>query len=197
MSWSWLARRGRSAAFALLCTILGLLYSLARVPETLRANFGDFSPKNQTGLMTIDEAKGFCQTLNMPVWPERDQRRKVYDLTLINTELDWLEIRLNELWDHIDYFVIVEATRTFTNKPKALHLHDSILRFKPFYSKMIYSILDIEKMKVDYDAMNRFKERETFQRESNFDLELPRLIGEQELQVGDVLLISGKYLPFL
>ena len=33
--------------------------------------------------------------------------RKVYDTFLFNNELDLLEIRLNVLNEHVDYFVIV------------------------------------------------------------------------------------------
>jgi hypothetical protein len=38
---------------------------------------------------------------------------RVYDAFLYSIELDLLEIRLHELWDVVDTFVIVEATRSF------------------------------------------------------------------------------------
>ena len=47
-------------------------------------------------------------------------KRKVFDLFLMSTELEWLEIRLNTLYPYVDYFVIVESTRTFTGLPKTL-----------------------------------------------------------------------------
>lgn len=39
---------------------------------------------------------------------------KVYDAFLYSIELDLLEIRLHELWDVVDTFVIIEATRSFS-----------------------------------------------------------------------------------
>lgn len=39
---------------------------------------------------------------------------KVYDVFLYSIELDLLEIRLHELWDVVDTFVIIEATRSFS-----------------------------------------------------------------------------------
>ncbi|KAL9618334.1 MAG: hypothetical protein Q9160_006916 [Pyrenula sp. 1 TL-2023] len=130
----------------------------------------------------------------MAVWPDRNYKRKIYDLTLFNTELDWLEIRLNELWNEIDYFVMVEATRTFTNKPKKLFFQEELRRpesrFHRFASKIIYHILDIEALRIDYAALGTHKDREKFQRNANFEIFLPGLVGEQQPQQGDVLLIS-------
>lgn len=153
---------------------------------------------NDTGFMTLSEAQDFCSSLDMTVWPVREHRRKVYDLTLVNTELDWLEIRLNELWDEIDYFVMVEATRTFTNKPKKLFFQEELRRpdsrFHEFASKIIYHVLDIEVLRIDYAAFGTHKDREKFQRNANFEIFLPGLIGEQQPQQGDVLIISGEVL---
>lgn len=47
-------------------------------------------------------------------------------------ELDLLEIRLNELKDVVDVFVLSEATRTFTNKEKPLYFNDNKSRFDGF-----------------------------------------------------------------
>lgn len=44
----------------------------------------------------------------------------IYDTFLYNGEEDMLEIRLNELKDVVDYFVICEATHTFSGKPKEI-----------------------------------------------------------------------------
>lgn len=153
------------------------------------------SNANTSGFMPLNEAEEMCASLDMPVWPNRTQRRKIYDLTLINTELDWLEIRLNEIWQEVDYFVIVEATRTFTNKPKKLYLQEELRRrnnrFEKFGSQIIYHILDIDIMKVDYGALGSHKDREKYQRNANFEIFLPTLINEQQPLPGDVLIISG------
>ncbi|KAK3500626.1 hypothetical protein B0T13DRAFT_510716 [Neurospora crassa] len=70
-----------------------------------------------------------------------DPPRKIYDLVLVTTELDLLEVRLNTTWDAIDYYVLVESAKTFTgrNKPLLLqHALDSSSRFDAYKSKIIY-----------------------------------------------------------
>lgn len=61
------------------------------------------------GFLPLSEAREVCQQRRWEPYATRDQRRKVYDLFLINTELDFLEIRLNELDKEVDYFVILES----------------------------------------------------------------------------------------
>ncbi|GAK67744.1 glycosyltransferase family 17 protein [Moesziomyces antarcticus] len=48
------------------------------------------------------------------------QRPKVYDVIIFSVELEMLELRLKELYDAVDAFVIVESNTTFTGKPKKL-----------------------------------------------------------------------------
>jgi beta-1,4-mannosyl-glycoprotein beta-1,4-N-acetylglucosaminyltransferase len=62
---------------------------------------------------------------------------KIYDCFTFFNELDLLEIRLNELNDVVDYFVIVEGKKTFQNNPKPLFLLENIDRFKKFIHKII------------------------------------------------------------
>jgi len=63
---------------------------------------------------------------------------KIYDCFLINTELDLLEIRLKELYDVVDYFVIVEGANTFQGASKDLNLENNWDQFKLWHNKMIY-----------------------------------------------------------
>jgi len=62
---------------------------------------------------------------------------KVYDCFTFFNELDLLEVRLNELDSIVDYFVIVEGTRTFQNNPKPMYYLDNIDRFAKFTHKII------------------------------------------------------------
>ena len=41
---------------------------------------------------------------------------KIYDCFTFYNELDLLELRLRETYDHVDVFVIAEATRTFQGR---------------------------------------------------------------------------------
>lgn len=83
---------------------------------------------------------------------------KVFDCVLYCGEREPLLQRLTELFDVIDIFVIVEATRTFNGTPKTLHLRENWHIFRKFASKIRYIIVtdDIERG----DA----QERESFQK---------------------------------
>lgn len=66
----------------------------------------------------------------------------VYDCFPFNNELDILEKRLSTLWDVVDRFVIVEATRTHGNKPKPLYFNDNLKRFEKYLSKISHIVID-------------------------------------------------------
>lgn len=68
----------------------------------------------------------------------------IYDTFLFYNELELLDLRLNELWDVVDRFVLVESTRTHSNKPKALYYAGNRERFARFESKIIHVVLDRE-----------------------------------------------------
>lgn len=57
-------------------------------------------------------------------------------------ELDLLELRLNILYEKVDYFILVEAVRTHSNKIKPLYYEENKERFKKFKSKIIHVIID-------------------------------------------------------
>jgi hypothetical protein len=67
---------------------------------------------------------------------------KIYDCFPFYNELDLLELRLRELYDHVDHFVIVEATTTFQSKPKQLFLKDNWDRYTKYHDKMIHVVVD-------------------------------------------------------
>ncbi len=67
---------------------------------------------------------------------------KIYDCFTFFNEMDLLEIRLNELYPVVDYFVIVEATRTFQKKPKPLYFQENRKRYEAFKDKIIHVVVD-------------------------------------------------------
>lgn len=66
------------------------------------------------------------------------QSRYLIDAVLFSTELDLLEIRLRELWDAVDKFVVVESTHNLMGQPKNLTLADNWSRFAQWESKIAY-----------------------------------------------------------
>lgn len=67
---------------------------------------------------------------------------KVFDGFAFFNELDLLELRLRELWDVVDHFVVVEATRTFQKTPKPLYFEKNKAQFKKYESKIIHVVVD-------------------------------------------------------
>ena len=78
---------------------------------------------------------------------------KKYDIFTFNNELDMLEIRMNVLNDYVDYFVIIEATETFSGIPKTLNYQENKEKFSKFNHKIIhYIITDTPKDFEDLDC---------------------------------------------
>lgn len=63
---------------------------------------------------------------------------EVYDCFLFFNELDMLELRLKELYDHVDHFVLVESYETFKGHPKSLIFYQNKERFAPYLDKIIH-----------------------------------------------------------
>jgi beta-1,4-mannosyl-glycoprotein beta-1,4-N-acetylglucosaminyltransferase len=68
---------------------------------------------------------------------------KIYDCINFFNELDILEIRLNILYNYVDYFVIVESDKTHAGNNKPFYLEENMQRFEKFSDKIIsYKVLD-------------------------------------------------------
>lgn len=66
----------------------------------------------------------------------------IFDCFIFNNEMDILDIRLNELNDVVDKFVLVESTTSHTNVKKPLHFLQNKKRFSKFSKKIIHIIVD-------------------------------------------------------
>lgn len=108
-------------AFAIFLSLLFIWSIVAkyRHPKERQPSPAFFGPQNtltenaRDGFLSLREARHVCQRRRWEPYATRDRRRKVYDLFLINTELDFLEIRLHELDSEVDYFVILESGMPF------------------------------------------------------------------------------------
>ena len=94
----------------------------------------------------------------------------IVDVFPFFNELDLLEIRLNELSDLVDVFVLSEATLTFTGDPKPLHYKENKERFKEFEDRIHHVVID------SYEGMDvtspRSMDRQQKQRGIDAALEL-------------------------
>jgi hypothetical protein len=78
---------------------------------------------------------------------------KIYDCFTFFNEFELLELRLRELYDHVDYFVLVEANRTFQNNFKPLYYADRNQQFDQWKDKIIY--VPVTDMPTDTDPWGR------------------------------------------
>ena len=66
-------------------------------------------------------------------------------ISIKDNELDLLEIRLNELDDVVDYFVLVEANRTFQNNHKPYYFDENKEEIIQFENEL----KNINRIKID------------------------------------------------
>jgi hypothetical protein len=85
---------------------------------------------------------------------------KVYDCFTFFNELDLLEIRLQELYDVVDYFVIAEANMSHSGNPKEYVLEKNWDRFSAWADKIRYLKID------DFPVTTDSWVREKFQRDA-------------------------------
>lgn len=105
------------------------------------------------------------------------EKPKIYDCFLFYNELDLLELRLNELNDVVDKFVLVESDTTFTGIPKRYYYNENKDRFKKFEDKIVHLMVTGSPVTGSpWDA-------ETYQRNSIYD-------GLKTCTPQDVVMIS-------
>lgn len=67
---------------------------------------------------------------------------KVYDVFGFYNEFEILEIRLQELWDSVDHFVLLESNTTFVGNYKEYFFENNKKRFEKYLDKIIHIKLD-------------------------------------------------------
>jgi beta-1,4-mannosyl-glycoprotein beta-1,4-N-acetylglucosaminyltransferase len=86
-------------------------------------------------------------------------KMKIYDCFTFFNELDLLEIRLEELYDTVDKFIIVEANKTHQGNPKNFFLEKNRERYAKWWNKVIYiKVEDLPSPRFNqfYRFLNRF-----------------------------------------
>jgi len=69
---------------------------------------------------------------------EDNSRPKIYDCFIFFNELELLNLRFHELYDVVDYFVIVESKETHKGNLKPYYFEENKERFTPFLDKVIH-----------------------------------------------------------
>jgi len=68
--------------------------------------------------------------------------RKIYDCFTFFNELDLLEIRLEEHYNYVDYFVIAEASKSHQGFDKEYFLENNWNRYKKYHDKIVHIKVD-------------------------------------------------------
>jgi beta-1,4-mannosyl-glycoprotein beta-1,4-N-acetylglucosaminyltransferase len=63
---------------------------------------------------------------------------RIFDVCVLFNEIDLLEIRIGELWDVVDHFVVIEANLTFAGRSKPFFFEAHRNRFERFAEKITY-----------------------------------------------------------
>lgn len=193
LSLAWTRRAKRTALITSAILVLATFWTIFRHETTrnhllLVDSLTPFQngPKNKAAWVKLKEPdkdvkRSICHTNGFSTHP---RPRKVYDLVLLSTELDWLEIRLHTLAPYVDYFVVVESPTTFTGRPKPLWLQDNWERFREFHHKIIHRVVE------DGSPSRFIWDHEDWLRNSLLREVFPGLDRHERAEYGDVLVIS-------
>lgn len=84
-----------------------------------------------------------------PNMKANQKRPRIYDCFAFFNELDVLRIRIEELKDVVDKFILVEATKTFSGNPKPLYYQEFSHEFAEYHDKIIHYVVD-DMPEIDY-----------------------------------------------
>jgi beta-1,4-mannosyl-glycoprotein beta-1,4-N-acetylglucosaminyltransferase len=93
----------------------------------------------------------------------------VVDSFIFYNELDLLFYRLSILNEHVDKFILVESTHTFSGHPKPLYYQENKERFSNFNDKIIHIVTDLPykipniNYKKDHQWQNEYYQRNCIQ----------------------------------
>ncbi len=106
----------------------------------------------------------------------------IVDCFCFYNELDLLELRLNELNDIVDYFVLVESVKTQSLLPKPLYFSENKERYARFLHKIIHIVIE------DCPSNNEGNlwKMENFQRTEGYKMGLSQL----DIKNTDIILAS-------
>lgn len=104
---------------------------------------------------------------------------KIIDCFIFYNELEILKARLFELYNIVDYFILVEGTLTFTGNTKPLIYYDNLDQFSKYNDKIVHIVVD------DFPITTNPWDREYHQRRC-----IHRGIEKLALADDDIILIS-------
>lgn len=112
---------------------------------------------------------------------------------MLNEELDVLEIKLEELYDFVDKFIIIEATRTHTNLPKKLYYLENEQRFAKYKDKIVHLICnfnDTHLYRNHREVYNRIKPVNDVWFREHFQRDFGIINGQVQFDDEDIIIVT-------
>ncbi len=103
--------------------------------------FGHLDLKRTNYLAELAQFVGAAERL-APRYAAASERRRIFDVFLFNGEFMLLDLKLAAMADWVDTFVLVEASRTFTDKPKPLYFQQAKDRYAAYAHKIVHVVVD-------------------------------------------------------
>jgi beta-1,4-mannosyl-glycoprotein beta-1,4-N-acetylglucosaminyltransferase len=144
----WLTNRHRKTLYIILplAFILGLYHVIANTYITTDIGYltrplwdkvheeWDIIPHYVTEDLSLERA---CQLHGWNL--TTGTAPKLIDAVIFSVELDMYEVRLRELWDVVDTFIVLESNATFTGNPKPFVFAENAERFAFAKEKLLYA----------------------------------------------------------
>lgn len=129
----------------------------------------------------LDELYGFSYTNEQNIWIKKisNIKPKVYDCFSFFNEIEILKIRLEELYDTVDYFVLVESSKTHSGTSKPLYFKENEKLFDKYSKKIIYKCIDLP------DNVDSWA-RENIQRDSMWEILKDKCLDDDVVVFSDV-----------
>jgi beta-1,4-mannosyl-glycoprotein beta-1,4-N-acetylglucosaminyltransferase len=89
---------------------------------------------------------------------------RIFDCVTFFDNWEVLEIRLEELNEVVDFFVVVEATHSHAGRPKSLLFRENMHRFRRFQKKIISIVIDdmpVHGTTIDRQAIAAYQRKQT------------------------------------
>ncbi|XP_042499831.1 uncharacterized protein LOC122078021 [Macadamia integrifolia] len=123
------------------------------------------------------------QLCNLHGWSLRSQPRRIFDAVIFSNELDFLEIRWQELMPYVSRFIILESKTTFTGIPKPLFFEENRSRFGFAEGKIVHGVFPGQILKPG-------SHENPFNLESQQRGSINGLIHKSGISNGDLLIMS-------
>lgn len=149
---AFLLRKRPFKALLVLLLVLSSIFCLVSVQPTLVTDFGyytrPFWDRDPNSFRMIPHyyaedvpLEDLCQLHGWKLKNESERNNvKVFDAIIFSVELDLLQVRIKELWDIVDVFIILESNATFTGKSKPYIFNEHKKDFE-FASAKIHHVM--------------------------------------------------------